>query len=97
MQVLYSPQINEQDTLEYVFNGNIITATYNGQSDTFDFTNMPDGKATSYGRNPDIVTTLPINPVIEAEISGGVLKVQLVKFISLDAPSTDCFPDWVTV
>lgn len=98
MKVLYSPQINEDDTLEYVFDGDKITVTYNGEVDVFDFTGMPDGKANSYDRKSQtIISTLPFCPVIDATKENGVLSVQLVKFIPMDAPQEDLFPDWIEV
>lgn len=98
MRVLYSPQVNLRDTLEYVFEGDKITVTYNGEIDVFDFTGMPDGVANSHDRyNRTIISTLPVCPVIEAEKRNGVLSVQLMKFIPEDAPYEDRFPDWIEV
>lgn len=100
MQVLYVLQINDFDTLDYQFNGDIITVTYNGEVDTFDFTNMPDGKATSYDRhNTGIISTLPdnIQPVIDAVKENGVLQVRLLKFIPMSTPQDQRVSDWIEV
>lgn len=98
MQILYSPSFNDfGDILDYQFNGDKITVTYNGETDEFDFTDMPDGHAFSYGREPSIVSSLPIQPVIEAMKQDGVLKVKLIKFIDGDAMDEDKFPDWIEV
>jgi hypothetical protein len=97
MRVLYTLQINDRDTLEYTFNGSVITATLNGATDVFDFTGMPDGKATVHGRNPEIVSTLPICPVIEAEVENGVLSVQLLKFISANMLAEEQAYGWIEV
>jgi hypothetical protein len=98
MRVLYSPQVNEKDTLEYLFEGDKITATYNGEVDIFDFTGMPDGRANSHDRyNTTIISTLPFCPVIEAEKKDGILSVKLIKFIKEDASHEDRFPDWIEV
>lgn len=97
MKILYSPQFKDNDTIDYQFNGNKITVTYQGQTDTFDFSNLPDGKALSYGKNPSIISTLPIQPVVEAEIINGELQVKLLKFVPFDAQQEDLYPDWVTV
>lgn len=99
MMILYSPQLNENNTLEYTFEGDKITAIFNGISDTFDFTGMPDGSiVNSYDRfNPGIVSTLPINPIMDAVRDNGVLKVRLIKYITSDAPESEKFPDWVEV
>ncbi len=98
MRVLYSPQLNERDTLEYLFEGDKITVTFNGEVDVFDFTGMSDGFANSYDRrNQTIITTLPINPVIEATKKNGILSVTLMKFIGEEATDEEKFPDWIEV
>lgn len=97
MFVLYSPQVNETDTLEYTFDGEKIIANYNNQVDEFDFTDTVDGQAMSYGREPSIVSELPIQPVIDAVRTNGVLKVTLLKFITSDSTEEDKFPDWIEV
>jgi hypothetical protein len=97
MQVLYSPQCNEKDTLEYQFIGDKIIVTYNGEVDEFDFTDMPDGIARNYGREPEIISTLPISPVIEVSKLNGVLYAQLLKFIGKNASQEDKFPEWQEV
>lgn len=98
MRILYSPQINNgNDTLDYVFDGDKITVTFNGEVDVFDFTGLSDGNAISYGRNPTIISTLTINPVIEATRENGALSVRLLKYITENAPDSDKFPDWVEV
>lgn len=98
MKILYSPQINEIDVLEYEFVGDKITVTYNGEIDEYDFTDMPDGSvARSYGREPEIISNLPINPVIEAKRMNGILHVILIKFIPFNATEDKKFPDWIEV
>jgi hypothetical protein len=97
MLVLYSPQINEKDILKYKFEGEKIVVTYNGETDEFDFTNMPDGMAASYGREPSLVSTLPIQPVIEVKKENGILKVTLIKFINMNAIDEEKYPNWIEV
>lgn len=99
MRVLYSPQVNEQDTLNYEFVGDKITVTYNGEVDIFDFTGMPNGcSISSYDRNDvGIKSDLPIDPIIKAEKVNGVLQVELINFIGLDATEEERFPDWIEV
>jgi hypothetical protein len=97
MQVLYVPQHNVSDSLSYTFDGDKITVTYNGEVDIFDFTDMPDGFANNWDRNPTIVSTLPISPVIEATKANGVLSVKLLNFIGDNATYEEKFPEWVTV
>lgn len=87
MQVLYSPQ-RADEKIKYTFNGEVITATFRGKTDTFDFTNMPNGKAE------EINTTLDVNPIVSAERKEGVLYVKLLNFIGLDATEEERFPNW---
>lgn len=97
MKVFYSPQYHPEGSLEYTFEGDKITATLDGVSDVFDFTGMTDGQVQSYGSNPTLISDLPINPVLDAIKSNGVLSVRLVKFIGDDATDADKFPDWIDV
>jgi hypothetical protein len=43
MQVLYSPQFNDVDSISYEFVGEKIICTLNGEVDEFDFTACPKG------------------------------------------------------
>jgi len=97
MMVLYSPQIHETDVIEYQFEGDKITVTYNGQVDEFDFTGTPDGRAISYGRDPSIISDLPIQPVLEVVRANGTLYVTLLNFIGHIASEEERFPEWKEV
>lgn len=97
MQILYVPQFNFNDTITYEFDGNKITATINGESDVFDFTGMMDGTAQSWGREPNITSSLPVCPIIDAIITNGVLSVRLINYIGNNATDEEKFPEWVTV
>lgn len=90
MRVLFSPQQSD-DQIEYSFSGETITATIGEQSDTFDFSEMPDGVAT------EIETALPVNPIISAKRINGMLEVVLLNWIGPDATEEEKFPDWVEV
>lgn len=90
MKILYSPQRCD-DVIEYEFEHDIIHATYKDQTETFDFTDMPDGRAES------IQTSLPINPIIEAWRENGVLYVKLLRFHGPDADEEERFPEWQEV
>lgn len=97
MRVLYAPQFNDIQKLEYRFEGDVITVTLDGQTDVFDFTGMEDGIASNEGREQAITTTLPINPFIYAEKANGVLSVKLLKFIGMNPTHEENFPDWIEV
>lgn len=94
MKILFSPQVNDL-VINYEFGKDVITATLNGVTDTFDFGEMPDGKID----NPfeDIETTLDVNVIISAERVGGELKVELLNFIGFDAAEEERFPEWFEV
>lgn len=98
MKILFVPQVNEVDTLIYEFVGDKIIVTYNEVVDEFDFTDMPEGAiAKSYGRNPNIISVFPIEPVIEARRENNQLFVKLIKFISTDATEDEKFPEWIEI
>lgn len=90
MMIKYSPQFSDRE-IEYVFEGEKITAIFNGESDTFDFSQFADGHVDN------IETTLPFNPIISAERVDGVLYVELLNFIGEDATENEKFPKWQEV
>lgn len=90
MRIFLSP-IRLDSTINYTFEGEIITAVMDGQADTFDFSAMTDGKAS------DITTTLPFSPIISAEKESGVLSVILLNPIGEDATEQEKFPEWTVV
>jgi hypothetical protein len=92
MKVYLSPQVNPKEKIIYSFDGEVITATLNGMTDTFDFTDMPIGVMDG-----DAETTLPVSPIVSAERKEDGLYVKLLNFIAEDAPYEDCFPEWKEV
>ena len=94
MMIFKTPQIRFDDKrLDYFFSGDIITATYDGVEDVFDFSELPDGEVDS----SLIDTILEFNPIIIAKKENGVLSVELLNFISEDASEQDKFPEWMEV
>lgn len=87
MQIKYSPQRSD-DVIQYIFEEDIITVTYQDQSDTFDFTEMPDGEMGS------IETELPLNPIISAKRVDGELFVELLYYHGATATQEELFPQW---
>lgn len=71
MRLIYSPQ-RAGITYSVEVTGEVLMVTVNGQSDTFDFTNMPDG--TTEG----IDSVLSPCPVLRAERLAGELTVHLI-------------------
>jgi hypothetical protein len=94
MKILLQPQVNSDGKkIIYTFEGEVITASLDGASDEFDFTGFPDGEISGN----DIETTLPLIVIVKAEKENGVLSVELLNFISEDAPYEERFPEWMDV
>ena len=94
MRILMSPQVMLEDKkFDFVFSGDTITATFDGETDTFDFSGLPDGEVDF----SKIETILPYNPILIARRLDGVLSVELLNFISEDASEFDKFPEWIEV
>jgi hypothetical protein len=74
-----------------MFLGETITATFDGVTDVFNFSGMPDGSAVN------IETILPVKPIVNAERVNGVLSVELLNFIDHDATEQEKFPTWQEV
>lgn len=89
MEIYLSPQVSDR-TIAYHFDTDQITVEYEGKTDTFDFSGVPDGVLESDG----ITTILDINPIVSAKKEAGLLKVELLNFISSDATEAEKFPEW---
>lgn len=87
MKLLYRPQIDTEN-LTYKFYEDKIEATFKGEIDIFDFTDMPNGVAI------DIETILEFNPILVAERIEGVLHIELINLISEDATQIEKYPVW---
>lgn len=90
MQIRYIPQRNDNN-LEYQFDDEVITATYNGETDTFDFSILEEGDRADV---QNIETTLLVNPIISAKRENGEVKVELLKYhgnlqAGAEYPNTD--------
>lgn len=73
MKLIISPQRSDY-IYSYALSGDILTVTIDGVSDEFNFTGLSDGTAG------EIVTSLPVNPVICAEKINGELTVRIIAF-----------------
>lgn len=89
MIIKLSPQGRDYNKIWYEITENKITATINGISDTFDFTDMPDGKFQRYNSDGKsmVETTLREVPILEAEKIDGVLTVKIL--FSIDVNEKD--------
>ena len=94
MRIYKSPQIRaDKKRFEFEFSGEMIVATLDGVSDTFDFTGFPDGEMDSFL----VETVLKHNPIKSAKKVDGILSVELLNFISEDAAEEEEFPEWIEV
>ena len=88
MLVRWSPQRSDR-SLSYQFSGETITATLDGVTDRFDFSDLPDGELDVSA----LETTLDICPVLAARRVNGQLEVTLLRFHGPDAPDSERFPE----
>lgn len=94
MKILLSPQVNE-NKFEYKFGNDVVTARFNDKTDTFDFSEMPNGIIEEPWN--DIETDLDINPILSVERVDGELRIELLNFIGADATEKERFPEWFEV
>lgn len=100
MIIKLSPQVRDFNEIWYEIEGEVITATINDVSDTFDFTDMPDGELQMYDEDGInlIETTLKEVPILNAKKEDGILTVEIL--FSIDASEQDerlLFPKPMTV
>ena len=94
MRIYKSPQVREDEKrFGFEFSGEMIVATFDGVSDTFDFTGLPDGEV-NYSM---IETILAYSPIVSAKKVDGILSVELLNFIPEDATEAEKFPEWIEV
>ena len=91
MLVKLTPQYNPNSVITYTFDSNRITATMDGVTDSFDFSKMSKIDLRQ------IKTTLPLNPIVQAERVDGELYVTLINYIKKEATETELFPDFSEV
>ena len=97
MKILFSPQVREKEVIIYEFTDTTITATHKGITDTFDFTDLPDGELQLYSdeTGEELIDTELENPIQSARKEDGVLYVTLMNYIGLHATHEECFPEWI--
>ena len=86
MKIQLTPQVRMKDKIWYKIEDQIITATINDVSDTFDFTDIPDGELQLYDDegNELIETKLDEVPIASAKRENGELFVKIVFSISME-------------
>ena len=80
MIIELSPIASEKNKIVYVIKGETITATMDGVTDTFDFSEMPNGELQLYDGNGDRLIETPMEdiPVRAAKRTNGELVVKLL-------------------
>lgn len=89
MKVKFSP-VRSDKSIKYAFEGDTISAKYEGTDETYDFSGFPNGEAVM----SEIETILPFNPIVSAKRVDGILYVELINYIGADASYEERFPDW---
>ncbi len=74
----YTPQ-RADIKIEYIAENDILTATINDATETYDFTGFTEGKAEEI-----IAESLPINPIISAEKIGETINIKVIRFYNAD-------------
>lgn len=87
MLVHYSPQRSDRQ-LSYQFDGETITATLDGQTDTFDFSALPDGESAG------INSTLYPCPVLSARRVNGELHITILRAIGPRPSDPEALESW---
>jgi len=100
MKIILSPQVRDRNKIWYEVEENVITATIDGKTDTFDFTGMPNGELQLEDEEGEesVQTILPENPILSAKKVNGVLTVKIL--FSMDMDEKDerlLFPEPMTV
>ncbi len=92
-KVLFEPQRSNKK-LEYKFTDETITATLNGITDTFDFSELEEGDEVARNEETgqlEIETTLPMLPILDARRENGQVIITVLKYHGADAPEEERF------
>ncbi|HBW13777.1 MAG TPA: hypothetical protein DEF30_08175 [Proteiniclasticum sp.] len=95
MRVYFSPIFVFTEGFEnitYSFENRIVTATYKGKKETFDFRGLPDGIVQEIEAE-----ILEFNPITHSEIVDGILYLEVMNFIRENATEFEKFPNWIEV
>ena len=89
MIIKLSPQVRDYEKIWYEIENQKVIATINGISDTFDFSEMPNGKLQLWDDegNNMIETTLDEVPILGAKKEDGILTVEIL--FSIDSSEQD--------
>ena len=76
--IIETPQRSDYK-LDYIIEGDTLTITTEGMTETFVFTDLPEGRAEEI-----IPENLPICPIISAEKIGYEVTITLIRFYGED-------------
>lgn len=82
MKLIMTPQRSDIDCV-YSVTGEVLTVVMEGQTDSFDFTEMPDGVADGF------CSVLDPCPVLKAVKTNGKLSVTVISFYGEDATENE--------
>lgn len=91
MRIMKSPQ-RADEKINYSIENEVITVEFREQTEVYDFSTMPNGIAEEIKSE-----VFSFNPVLSAKRESGVLSVELLNFIGLDATEAERFPEWEEV
>lgn len=100
MKVYLLPQVNNEIKTNYIFDKESLKISINGITESFDFTNVPNGVLDMYDHDTGkllIDTSLDPFPIVKAERKDGVLYLELINLIDSDASNQEKFSDWIDV
>lgn len=95
MIIHFSPQRADKEIF-YEFQKETVTATMNDITDTFDFSELQEGDIAALNEEtgkPEIETTLPFLPILDARRENGKVIVTVLKYHGEDAPYEERFPE----
>ena len=97
MKILFIPQVRGNEKIIYEFTDTTIKATHKGITDTFDFSDLPDGELQLYDdeTGEELIETELENPIRSARKEDGVLYVELMNYIGFYASYEERFPEWI--
>lgn len=82
MKLIITPQRSDIDCV-YSVTGEVLTVAMEGKTDSFDFTEMPDGEASGF------CSVLEPCPVLKAAKRDGIISVTVIGFYGEDATENE--------
>lgn len=96
MKIYLSPQVNDSKIF-YEFDEDVVRVRIGSVSEEFDFSGVPDGELSLRGKDGELLieTSLEPFPLESAEKRGGILYLELLNWIGVNASYEERFPEWI--